>query len=125
MLTLALTLLKNSWKQIIIGLAIFGVVYIGYNWIYDRGYADSSAAWTKIVEKQAKDRDDKIQELTGYARSNLEQSLINNQKVLDDLMIIKRNAKGKPTTVIINGDCKPSSEFIDSYNKAIEKGNTK
>jgi hypothetical protein len=122
---LLLMFLKNSWKQIIIGLVIFGAVYTGYNWVWDRGYNTAGAEYREVLQEQADARAKQIEELTGYAKTNLEQSLVSNEKLQRDLAEIKRNAKGKPTTVVVDKDCVPSPDFIQTYNKAIDKGNGK
>lgn len=125
MLAIALTILRNNWKQIIMAIAIAGVIYTGYNWVWERGYNTATVECQTLLDKQAKEREERMEALTGYARSNLEQSLINNQKVIKELADIKAASKGKATTVIINGDCKPSPDFVQTYNQAIAKGNSK
>lgn len=125
MLAIILAILRNNWKQIIIGIAILGVVYTGYNWVWDRGYNTANTKWQEVVQKQADERAARIEELTGYAKTNLEQSLISSEKVQKDLLEIKRNFKGKPATVIVGKDCVPSSDFVQTYNQAINRGNAK
>ena len=122
-MALILLLLKNNWKQIVLVIALAGMVYTGYNWVWDRGYTKANVEWQEVVQKQADERAKRIDELVGYSKTNLEQTLINNEKVQKDLAEIKRASKGKPATVIVGKDCNPSPDFIDSYNKAIARGN--
>jgi len=115
--------LKNNWKQIILATMLVSIAYAGYNWVWDRGYTKANIEWQEVVQKQANERAARIEELIGYSKTNLEQSLINNEKVQKDLLEIKRNSKGKPTTVIVGKDCAPSPDFVNSYNQAIARGN--
>ena len=123
MLTILLSLLKRFYKEILIVIISLSILLWAYNTVYDRGVDSSNTKWIAKVEKQEKIRDAQIASIEGLSKVTLEQTLINNDKTREDLAIIYKKLLGKPTTIIKDGKCVPSTDFISAYNEIISRGN--
>ena len=116
------TLLLKYWKELVVLISIIGVAYAGYSYIYNKGYEaanlECAIRLQEIEEMKAKH----IKEIQDYAKANLEQTVLNNVNTSKDIKAIL-NKKPEVATVIIEGKCKPSDSFIETYNAVIERAN--
>ena len=115
-------LLLSKWKEILAIIILAGSLYFIYDAIYDRGYNASETKWVEKEQSRANFIEEQLTRIEGFAKTNLEHTLIANESVRKDISNIK--LKGSPTT-IIKGDCIPSEEFITTYNKMIDRSNHK
>lgn len=119
---LVLSFLSRYWKQLLLSILVISLLTFGYNWIYDRGVSDTNQKWEEKEKAREVGIDKQIAAIEGYAKTNLEQTLINHVEVSKDLKNIYINSKKKPLT---NIDCAPTTNFTDSFNNTISKGNKK
>lgn len=116
-------LLLKYWKEIGIGLITVGVAYIGYSYIYNIGYSAATEEYNEKIKYMESLQNKRIKELEGYAKANLEQTVINNLNTSKDIKAILSRKPAEPTTTIINGNCMPSNAFKETYNAIIERAN--
>lgn len=124
-MTILLSLLRAYWKQVVGAILLIIVLTMTYNFIYDRGVTASNIKWEAKFAEQEKIRAEQITSIEGFTKITLEQTLINNDKMKADLESIYSRLKGKSTTVIKEGKCTPSPDFISTYNEIINRGITK
>lgn len=111
-----MTVFLRLLPKLIVAAAISFAIWMAYSWSYDRGYNTAQQEHTaQIVEK--------ISEIEGYSRTNLEQTLVASQQASKDLNLILSKVKSSGTTIIKNGDCVPSPDYISAYNAMIERAN--
>ena len=124
-MTLLINLLSKYWKNILATLVILLACWWIYSTIYDKGVTDTNKVWETRIALQEKVRSEQISSIESLAKVTLEQTLINNDKTRKDLAAIYSGIKGRPTTVIKDGKCEPSEEFMQTYNEIIKRGNQK
>ena len=122
---LVLNFLKSYAKEIMSAILIAAFMYWAYSSVYNKGVNDTNMAWEARVALQEKVRDEQISRIENFSKVTLEQTLINNEKDRKDLSNILITVKGKPTTVIKDGKCIPSDEFVSTYNSLINRANQK
>ena len=82
-MTIALSLLKSYWKDIIGGIVVGLVLFFIYNKIYDRGYAQGSLETTANLQPQ----------IDAYKKANEELSKKNQQILIEKDQANKRAAE--------------------------------
>jgi hypothetical protein len=132
MLTIVLTFLKgfigNYWKQLILIVAISTLAYTTYHRIKTIGYNEGfKTANTECIKKN-KEFTDKLDTLIVTIENNsskLVSESVEARKVLKkDISTILLTIKNKPLYIIEQGQCKPSDDFINAYNQAVDRINT-
>jgi len=115
--------------KIVISIIIFVALTIAgffvYNKIYTRGYNQAQLECEQAKQELQVQLQEKI--------DTLEQDLIKTQVVAtaeqtrlgQDITKITKQLKTKPVTIIENGECLPSPNFINSINEAISRVNEK
>lgn len=116
------TFFFNQWKNILVVLVIVGTLYWAYDTVYDKGYKEAEAVWIEKLDKMEKARDERIANIEGFAKTNLEQTLLNNAETQKDIDVILGKIKGKTLTSV---PCTPTDDFVSSYNTVIQRGNKK
>jgi hypothetical protein len=101
---------------------IAGTLYWGYNTIYDRGFKAAEVEWVEKLDKMEKARDERIATIEGFAKTTLEQTLLNNVETQKDIDAILLKVRGKPLT---SAPCTPTDDFVSSYNAVIQRSNKK
>lgn len=81
MWTAALVLLRSNWKQIAIGLAVVGAIWIAYSWAYDRGVAHEKTKSAAMLNRVVEEHNRQVAEAdaAATAREHLLQSKVNEQ----------------------------------------------
>ncbi len=115
-------LLLKYWKELVVILALIGIAYSGYSYVYNLGYKAAEAECAKKLQVIEDLKEKRIQEIQDYAKANLEQTVLNNVNTSKDIKAIL-NKKQEPPTVIIEGKCQPSESYIKTYNAIIERAN--
>lgn len=121
-MTTLLGLLSKYWKDVAVILIISAMIYQGYNWVYDRGVQEERSVWIEKQKKVEEFRTSQITGIEGFAKTNLEQTLMNQEKNAKELRDLLAKVGGKPLT---NVDCIPSVDFTGTYNAVINRGNKK
>jgi hypothetical protein len=115
--------LKTYWKQIVVITLITICSYLVYNKIYSIGYTAASFKCEERFKDYNSKLDTHIKTLeeasSKLASSNLEYKG-KVEKGIKDIISAKAN---QPTTVIVNGECKPSTEFTNTFNEVVKKAN--
>ncbi len=124
-MTVILLLLKKYWKQIVVAIAITIACYIVYDYIYDKGFMASEVACQKRMEEYKIDLDKRIKDLVDMSEAQNKARQQNADSIKADLDKIYRASRAKPLTIIKEGKCLPSENFIDSFNAAIDRVNQK
>ena len=120
-----LTFLKNFWKPLAIIFIIGGGIY----YIYDYGYDKGNLVAVEECNKRMKYFNDKLEsrilELQVSSTKLSEDSKVRSILLKQDLNKLMALTKNKPLTIIKEGKCVPSEIFIDTYNAAIIRINSK
>ncbi len=117
-----LALILSKWKEIVVVLALLGSVYIVYDYIYDRGVNATNSEWEAKLAKQAEFRQQQIDTIEQLSKTNIEQTLLANDRMSKELKALQKSIIGKPMTT---PDCQPSKDFVEIYNQTINKVNKK
>ena len=122
-MTIVVLFLKSYWKQIAGALALAFVLYTGYSFVYDRGYADANVEAQKRFDDYTKKIGDRIEKIEGNSSQLLSAAAEADkarQKSFNDILF---TIKGKPLYTIQQGKCTPSDDFVKAYNEGIKKAN--
>lgn len=122
---IVVNLIKAHLREVVGAIVIIVLLWWAYSTVYNNGVQDTNKVWEARIELQQKVRDEQISSIESLSKVTLEQTLINNDKTRKELNAIYSKVKGKPTTVIVDGKCEPSEDFMRTYNEIIEKGNQK
>jgi len=120
---LVLMLLKNYWKQALLAVLVSTLAYTGYYKIKDIGREEANvecAARMKAYNDRLDNLIVKIEESSTKLVTESQEARLALKK---DFGVILSTIKNKPLYVIEQGKCAPSVEFIDIYNKAIDRVN--
>lgn len=125
--TMLLSLLKSYWKHLIVIIAIVGASYFVYNHVYTKGY---DAAYI-VATQECNDRmmeynkrlDSLITKIEDSSNALIKESQESRIALKKDVSTILSTIKNKPLYTIEHGKCKPSDDFIDTYNKVVERVN--
>lgn len=113
-------------KYIVAGGLIVGCGWLLYDKVHDAGFRKAELKYTKIIEDYKLDLSKKTIELevtSNILEDNRRDSLNKLNLTLEDMMKEFRRS-GRVTTVITKeGKCVPSADFVDIWNKTIEKVN--
>ena len=119
-----MTLVLLYWKQILMAVILGGVSFLGYNHIYDKGFAAASVKYEKQIKEYNDTLNKRIVNLEDRSTVLIEQTLLGNQAVKLDMANLLSTLKGKPLyTIDTKGECKLSPDFIRVYNEGIKKVN--
>jgi hypothetical protein len=121
-----LIILKAFWKEILVGVAVSFILYQAYGWAYDHGYKKAENHYISVIKEREDARDEKITQIEVSSTKLLELTLVNSDKVSKDIRGIKL-PDNKPLTIITKDgkDCVPSTDYVQAYNAAINKANSK
>jgi uncharacterized protein (UPF0276 family) len=123
-MTLVLLFLKSYWKQVAGAIALATCLYLGYYKIYDIGYAAANVECAARIKQFEEGLDKRIANIENTSGLILDQTTAANITRKKDFVDILASIKNKPLYTIEQGKCKPSTDFIDAYNKGIEEANT-
>ncbi len=117
------SILKTYWKQLITVLVISFLCVFLYNHVYNKGYSDA----TIVCEKRVSDYESKLNEQISTVEKLSKQlavstSTAERQRKKDFNNIIE-SIKNKPLYIVEQGTCKPSEEYINAYNAAVDRAN--
>lgn len=112
-----------SW---LVGLAmIFGLLYLVYDKIYDKGYKEAETKYIKQVEELNKSIEIKKAEtevLANFLDSNRASELKEVKLTLDEYIKEFRRLNKPTTTITKEGKCIPSQEFVEAWNEILRRG---
>lgn len=104
---------------------IFGLLYLVYDKIYDKGYKEAETKYIKQVEELNRSIEIKKAEtevLANFLDSSRASELKEVKLTLDEYIKEFRRLN-KPTTIITKeGKCIPSQEFVEAWNEILRKG---
>lgn len=118
-----LLILKKYWAQILIVVSLGLLSYSGYSYVYQKGYTKAEAKYTKIINDYNEKIGNRIDALEQNSIAIVDLIISNRAATAKDFNNIRLAIKGKPTSVIIDGQCKPSDDFINNFNSAVERAN--
>lgn len=119
---MALILLKY-WKYFaaIIILSIAG--YFIYNKIYTIGFNDANVACATRMQEYSDNLEKRMSALVATSNQLALATIDNRASLKKDFSAILSNIKGKPLYTIEQGECKPSNDYISTYNEAVKRAN--
>lgn len=119
-------IILKYWKHLLLISLLVVASYIVYNKIYDSGYSKATAEYNLKIEDYNKKLDSRINNIE-IASSTIVNTLSTQRDITKkDLSNILYAVKNKPPYIIDKtGKCAPSIDFIDTYNKAIDRVNKK
>jgi hypothetical protein len=110
------------WKQLV-GFIVIGLIcFMAYTHVFNRGVEHANKKWGDKMAVVEKFRDSQINEIQGFTKTNLEQTLTNNAEIARQLAAIQKGSKALTLTSV---PCVPSENFINTYNSVIDKVNKK
>lgn len=119
-----LTLLSRFWKQIAVSLAICFLAYSAYDYIWQKGYTVAHTECIEQFKEYNAGIDSKIDNLENLSSELIKTQEKNTQSVTKSLNNILEVSKQKQLiTITKDGKCTLTSDFFDSYNSLILKGN--
>ena len=95
----------------------FGAYHFGHNVAETEYNLKLKTQEIKILEK--------INTLVVTSNQLANQVETYNKTLGTDISAILKNSKKKPATIIIDNKCKPSEDYFNSYNEAIDRVNKK
>ena len=120
-----LTLLRKYWQQIIIVALVAAAIFSIYNYGYSRGYQNRVYHYEEIAKKDFLNLNKKIDGVETLA-STLSIQVQKGQNItINDLNKITSDLKSKKFSILKNGECVPSEDFINTFNAVIDRGNLK
>jgi hypothetical protein len=115
--------------KIIISIFIFVSLIISgffiYNKIYTRGYEQAHLECVEARQKYEQELQDKITQLESSLATTQQQANKKQQKLTKQITEITQQLKQQPVTIVKNGECLPSPNFVDSIGEAIMRANQK
>ena len=108
---------------ILVGLIIAG--FFIYNKIYTRGYEQAHLECVKAKQQYEQELQAKVTQLEDKLAITQQLANKKQQKLTKQILTISQQLKTEPVTIIKNGECLPSANFVDSINQAIIKANEK
>jgi hypothetical protein len=117
--------LKTFWKEILIVIIVSSLAISGYNYIYHKGYAEAELVYQKKIDDYNTKLAGKVDSIVKWSTDKTERDLAleaSNKLVFDRLIA---NSKSKPASIIVEGKCIPSPDFIEAINAAVKKANSK
>jgi len=113
--------------KILISIIIFVAIAIAgffiYNKIYTRGYEQAHLECVKAQQQYELELQQKITQLEGSLTAAQQQAAQKQQKLNKQISQITQQLKLQPVTIIKNGECLPSPNFINSIDEAILRAN--
>lgn len=124
-MTILLTILSKYWKHLVIVLAITSASFFIYNYIYSRGFDEANIECAARMKEYTDKLDARIAELVDLSKQKSEEEAKRALLLKQDLNKLLVLSKQKPLTIIKEGKCLPSETFVETYNAAIDRVNSK
>lgn len=130
-MTIVLAFLKMWWKEIAFAIVLIGLIWFIYNKGYNAGEADCKEAWKEAEIARIEAVNKKISEIQTKSETLAIEQNNNTIKVTKSLnkIINDINQKSNPTVVTHNyttiADCKPSDEYVETWNEIAKQANTR
>lgn len=118
-------LLLKFWRQIVGILLLSVVLFAGYSYVENIGYTRATVEYTKQMKDFNDKLDKRIDNLEQSSAVLITASIANKEQAAKDFKTILQAAKNKPLYTIQNNICAPSTDFINTYNEAINRANKK
>ena len=116
-------ILLKYLPKILLGLLISLAVFTGYHKIKSIGYNEAKAEQALVDKAHLELITSKIDSIELLATSIANNNRSTNTRLITDIAILVKNAKGKPLTIIKNGKCLPSQVFSDSFTEITKRTN--
>lgn len=113
-------------KYILVALALGLLTWLAYDKVYSIGYNTSEKKYTEYIaslEKVRDKREAEIELLSNLLESDSAKDKLVFDKRIDTLLAEFRKSS-KPVTIITEGKCAPSSEYLKTWNDMINEANT-
>jgi archaellum component FlaF (FlaF/FlaG flagellin family) len=95
----------------------------GLYYVYNKGYENATAKYSKIITKYENDINVKIDNIEKLS-STLSQDLKNSEVTISrDLKTIIINSRKSPATVIVEGKCLPSEDYKQALRDMRKRAN--
>ena len=115
--------------KIVVSIIIFVAITIAgffiYNKIYTRGYEQAQLECKEAKQKYEQELQTKITELESSLTTTQQLAQQKQQKLGKQITEITQQLKQQPVTIIKNGECLPSPNFVNSIDEAIMRANEK
>jgi vacuolar-type H+-ATPase subunit I/STV1 len=113
--------------KIVVSIFVFaGLIIAGffiYNKIYTRGYEQAHLECAEARQQYEQELQVKVTQLEDKLATTQQLANKKQQKLTKQILTISQQLKTEPVTIIKNGECLPSTNFLDSINQAIIKAN--
>lgn len=119
--------ITNIVKLVIISVVITAagtLVHAGYAKIKDIGYQEAQVKYEKIIKTHEDGVNKKIQEIIDTTSLLVSENRATSASLSTDISVIMKGIKGKTLTIVKDGKCVPSPEFLntfDTVNKRVNK----
>ncbi len=125
-------MLSKLWMQgiaaVVLAAAISGSLYSGYAYIKNIGYKEAEIVVTEKYEKRIAEYNNTVVKKVEFLEE-LSKTLVEDNKTTNELLIsdinsfVRKNVKGKTTTIIKDGVCSPSQNYSDTINSVNKRIN--
>jgi hypothetical protein len=129
-MTIILIFLKNYWKHLLIVVALLVVFWIAYSKIYNKGFEAANIECEKRIQEYSQKMteykallDARIQILEEASSTLVKETLDARKVTKKEFATIITKYIDKPMIVIEEGECRPSADFINAYNEAVDRAN--
>ena len=106
-------------------IAILGVGFYAYSYAYNKGKLEAQYECLQQQVGYQKQVQEKIVAIESNLDILAELGTLREEQLAQDISQILAGVKKKPVTVVKNGQCNPSTTFVDSINQAISRANQK
>jgi Tfp pilus assembly protein PilO len=120
--------MANDIKIIVSILIFVAVAVMGffiYNKIYSRGYQQAHLECAEAKQQYEEELQVKVTQLESSLANTQQLATQKQQRLNKQIVVITQELKTEPVTIIKNGECLPSTNFVDSINEAIMRANEK
>ena len=101
-----------------------GSLFGAYKYVEKQGYDKAQVECTQKFDKYQKEVDARLASIQTNIFNLTGELTTNNSALSSDINDIVKRLKGlKPTTIVKEGKCVPTKEFVDSLNEAIDRAN--
>jgi hypothetical protein len=115
-----------KYRKVIATIAIIaGLTFMVYNHGYSQGYQNRVSYYEEVNKQNFLALNTKIDRVEGLSTTLSLQVQYGNADTKKDLNKITTDIKNKKFSILKNGECVPSEDFINTFNAVINRGNQK
>ncbi len=106
-------------------LIVISIMGFGYRTAYNHGKLAAHEACIAETEHLVKQIHERITQVESNLDKLADVATVQQERLSKDIQQILERVKAKPITVIKNGKCVPSQNFVEGLNEAIRRANDK